>query len=288
MGGLPTLNVGKSAMTIGYRETKDSTPYCDFDLSDHNDGSAHNAQQRDRFNSPKLFGRRPSSYLDVSHKSTPPMSRGPADLSIRPPDDMTPSPSIAYTTSGSPTLTDPQPSACRQLISNTSLPHEVISLIEAIFASKAEITVVRDLRGEGAQKFIDVVDEVRLYPSSFSGHSLIVYFLHFLTFRRLAPAGQALDFPDLPSWLRKKRLSILCKICGRQALLPRSLKLPLCYDRSENPLYRGGYADVWKGEHGGRRVAVKVLRVYSTSDFDKITSVRISSARKHALSSPQH
>ncbi|KAF9646796.1 kinase-like protein, partial [Thelephora ganbajun] len=34
----------------------------------------------------------------------------------------------------------------------------------------------------------------------------------------------------------------------------------------------GGYADVWKGEHQGCHVAVKVLRVYSTSDFAKIMS----------------
>ena len=38
-------------------------------------------------------------------------------------------------------------------------------------------------------------------------------------------------------------------------------------------MYRGGYADVWKGEHQGLHVAVKVLRVYSTSDFEEITSV---------------
>ena len=38
-------------------------------------------------------------------------------------------------------------------------------------------------------------------------------------------------------------------------------------------LYSGGYADVWMGEHQGRKVAVKVLRIYSTSDLDKITGV---------------
>ena len=30
---------------------------------------------------------------------------------------------------------------------------------------------------------------------------------------------------------------------------------------------------MWKGEYKGRHVAVKALRVYSTSDFVKITSV---------------
>jgi len=73
--------------------------------------------------------------------------------------------------------------------------------------------------------------------------------------------------------LKKKCLSALCKICGRQALLPSSFKIPLCYDRLEDALYSGGYADVWMGEHQGRKVAVKVLRVYSTSDLDKITTV---------------
>ena len=68
-------------------------------------------------------------------------------------------------------------------------------------------------------------------------------------------------------------LATLCKICERQALLPRSVKIPLCYDRTGTPLYRGGYADVWKGEHEGREVAVKILTVYVTSNLGKITQV---------------
>ena len=73
--------------------------------------------------------------------------------------------------------------------------------------------------------------------------------------------------------LRQKCLSVLCKICGREALLPRSLRIPLCYDRSDDPLYTGGFADVWMGEHRGIKVAAKVLRVSESSNFDKITSV---------------
>ena len=38
-------------------------------------------------------------------------------------------------------------------------------------------------------------------------------------------------------------------------------------------MYRGGYADVWEGECKGLRVAVKVLRVYSKSDFDQVIHV---------------
>ena len=51
------------------------------------------------------------------------------------------------------------------------------------------------------------------------------------------------------------------------------MQIPLCYNRSDPPLYHGGFAEVRKGEHQGREVAVKVLKVYQTSDFDKITRV---------------
>ena len=62
-------------------------------------------------------------------------------------------------------------------------------------------------------------------------------------------------------------------MCGNQALLPKSLQIPLCYNRLDTPLYHGGFADVWKGEHNGCGVAVKVLRVYSTGDLGKTISV---------------
>jgi len=65
----------------------------------------------------------------------------------------------------------------------------------------------------------------------------------------------------------------LHRICGRKALLPRSLTIPLCYDPEENPLRHDEFGDVWKGQHNGREVAAKVLRVYSTSDFEKTTKV---------------
>jgi hypothetical protein len=65
----------------------------------------------------------------------------------------------------------------------------------------------------------------------------------------------------------------LHRICGRQALLPKSLAIPLCYNPTETPLCHGGFADVWKGQYDGREVAVKVLKVYRTSNFEKIRKV---------------
>jgi hypothetical protein len=36
---------------------------------------------------------------------------------------------------------------------------------------------------------------------------------------------------------------------------------------------RGGFADISRGTYQGRRVAIKVIRVYVTSDLDVILSV---------------
>jgi len=78
---------------------------------------------------------------------------------------------------------------------------------------------------------------------------------------------------NLPPGLRGKCLATLCWICGRQALLPSSVQIPLCYNRMDSPRYHGGFAEVWKGEYQGREVAVKVLKVYVTSNLAKIRRV---------------
>ena len=136
-----------------------------------------------------------------------------------------------------------------------------------------ELQLISDLRGEDAQTFIDVIHEVRFHTPSFLRSSLITFVLGYLPFKLPPFINQALGLPGLSPRLWRKCLAALCKICGRQGLLPKSLQIPLCYNRLDEPLYHGGYADVWKGERQGRPVAVKVLRVYSTDDFDKITKV---------------
>ena len=59
--------------------------------------------------------------------------------------------------------------ACRRLISRTFFPHQVISLIAAIFTSRDEVEAIGCLRGDNAQTFIDVVHEVRLHAPHFRG-----------------------------------------------------------------------------------------------------------------------
>ena len=63
------------------------------------------------------------------------------------------------------------------------------------------------------------------------------------------------------------------RICGHQALLPRSLAIPLCYDPKEVPLFHGSFSDVWKGRYQGRDVAAKVLRIGTRNDLERIKRV---------------
>jgi len=151
---------------------------------------------------------------------------------------------------------------------------EIAPLIETTFTSQDGVKTINDLHGDEAQAFIDLIHKVRPSIRSFSRHGLIFFVLFDSFAFELSPSiYQALDLPELPPQLRRKCLNALCRVCGRLALLPRSLQLPHCYNPQHTPLYRGGYADVWKGKYQDRPVAVKILRVYSTSDFEKIMRV---------------
>ena len=70
-----------------------------------------------------------------------------------------------------------------------------------------------------------------------------------------------------------RSLRFLCKICGHHTLLPGSLAIQVSYDRTKDPLYRGGFADVWKGVSHGRKVAVKVLKLFQCDDQEQIKRV---------------
>ncbi|KAF9643686.1 kinase-like protein [Thelephora ganbajun] len=124
-------------------------------------------------------------------------------------------------------LTPADSQAWKQLISHTLSTSERISLITSIFSDRNEVEVLRNLSGNDAQALINVIDEV-------------------------------LD--SLPQKIYGRCLHYLYRICGRQALLPKSLAIPLCYNTTEIPHYYGGFSDVWKGQYNGQEVAVKALR----------------------------
>jgi len=54
--------------------------------------------------------------------------------------------------------------AWKRLISRTFSSHEVISLIEATLMSEDAHVMIRDLRGDDAQTFVDVMQEVCSIP----------------------------------------------------------------------------------------------------------------------------
>ena len=73
---------------------------------------------------------------------------------------------------------------------------------------------------------------------------------------------------SLPPEIRRSCIRTSYGICHRNALLPKSLQIELCYDPTESAERLGGFADVWKGKHKGHVVAAKALRVYLTSDLE--------------------
>ena len=143
--------------------------------------------------------------------------------------------------------------------------HERISLITTIFSNRDEIEMIKRLCGEDAQIFIDTIYEVYPYVLVRGTGPLTP------TQTSMSSTDQTLD--DLDHALRMRCLRFLCKICGRHALLPKSLDIPVSFDRMKVPLYRGGFADVWKGTSRDQEVAAKVTGIYQCSDQQKIRRV---------------
>ena len=57
-------------------------------------------------------------------------------------------------------------------------------------------------------------------------------------------------------------------------MIPKSMHIPDCSEGSVE-VERGGFADVSQSTYQGRQVAIKVVRVYITSDLDVILSVSL-------------
>ena len=84
---------------------------------------------------------------------------------------------------------------------------------------------------------------------------------------------------------RMKLFNKLCKTCSQYRVLPTSMRSPDCSEGSEEVEY-GGFADVSRGTYEGRRVAIKVVRMYVTSDLDAIYSVSLLFTVSHLCMSP--
>ena len=78
----------------------------------------------------------------------------------------------------------------------------------------------------------------------------------------------------MPTQKRIKLFNKLCKTCSRHRVIPASMHIPDCSEGSEEVEY-GGFANVSQGTYEGRPVAIKVVRMYITSDLDAIYSVSL-------------
>jgi len=73
---------------------------------------------------------------------------------------------------------------------------------------------------------------------------------------------------------RVKLFNKFCKTCSRYRVIPKSMHIPDCSEGSAE-VTSGGHADISQGIYEGRRVAIKVVRVYTTSDLDVVLSVSL-------------
>ena len=69
-------------------------------------------------------------------------------------------------------------------------------------------------------------------------------------------------------------LNKLCKTCSRHRVVPKSMNIPDCSEGAVE-VQCGGFSTVSQSTYEGRRVGVKVMRMYVTSDLDTILGVSL-------------
>lgn len=66
---------------------------------------------------------------------------------------------------------------------------------------------------------------------------------------------------------------MLCKMCSRQRILPKSMHVDGGLTGELVEMERGGHATIFLAQHNNISVAIKTIRVNMNSDFDKCHSV---------------
>jgi len=84
----------------------------------------------------------------------------------------------------------------------------------------------------------------------------------------------------MPDHERLKLFNKLCKKCSRNRVVPKSMNIPDCSEGSVE-VECGGFANILQSTYNQRRVAVKVMRMYITSDLDVILSVSLQPVPSH-------
>ena len=138
---------------------------------------------------------------------------------------------------------------------------EGLSRMSTLIHSPSKITTARSLQGDDAQRLINLIDRVSDSRRRTSDRML------FLTI------GQLLILPHLDEKPSRRFSRLLYKICKACGILPTSYVIQLDLARVGEFGWRGGFADVSKGEHQGRPVAIKHLRIGPKDGFDKVFKV---------------
>ncbi|KAG6877741.1 hypothetical protein C0993_004455 [Termitomyces sp. T159_Od127] len=65
----------------------------------------------------------------------------------------------------------------------------------------------------------------------------------------------------------------LVRLCRKSALYPRCFSLKDVRVDSNNPLYRGGFGDVYQGQYNGRAVCIKAVQLYQQSNLSALEKI---------------
>lgn len=85
-----------------------------------------------------------------------------------------------------------------------------------------------------------------------------------------------LDFPMEPQY-KPRHVKALLKLCRASGLYPESLALK-GIEMERHPVDNGGYGDVYKGQLHGRKIAIKALKVYQSSNLARLLKDFLSEA----------
>ena len=123
------------------------------------------------------------------------------------------------------------------------------------------------LQGPELARLVDFLDDVRRFPSVFRPV--------------VKQTPQALSTIPTTDDVFRQCLRKLRAICGCHTTLPSSHVVSGDLVKiGSHPIAFGGFADVWEGTLGGRKVCVKVLRVTLNED-QSLTKVRLAASAFH-------
>ena len=140
-------------------------------------------------------------------------------------------------------------------------PRECFSKIGALLCCPSRVTAARSLRGNEAQEFVDLLDQVSELQES---RALVI-----------DRVSQTLAQSYLDDKLRHRSWLLLSKICRARAIVPSSYKLQSEFIRVGRVYCQGGFADVSDGVYRGSPVAIKHLRI-SVEESDGASKVCLS------------